>query len=63
MRSNEELFLERFTEIYMFWIREAPMVVKAKMYNDTYEIPYVKLSETTWGKQYKEREGKEYGEN
>lgn len=63
MRSNEGIFLERFAEIYMFWIREAPMVAKAKMYNDPYEIPYIRLKDTAWGKQYKEREGYEYGEN
>jgi hypothetical protein len=60
--KNEKLLLERFTEIYMFWIREAPMVVKAKMYNDPYEIPYVSLRDTTWGKSIKALYGKEYDE-
>ena len=58
-----KISLEKFTNVYMFWLGEAPSVQKALWCRPANEIPYARLKDTTWGKQFKEREGHNYGEN
>lgn len=58
---NEQLMLAymQFEAAFMFWVKEAPMVFKGIACREPYEIPRVRLSETTWGKNLKELYGKE----